>query len=299
MIGRLVDEMRKKIKYQGAITKILCHKLAEYNKNLFRKAISKIDFLSFVNTQQVDFDIISFSGKSSFEDQILSIYSFITYGGIPQKWTIYSDKTYTETQMDIFKEKFPFVLIKDWDTFNRLGDNAAFNDYYQQGYSMAKKLNVILGHPHNGQTIYVDSDILCYGNMGSYLNCGLLSKGLWYTPDPMWGDVAGYFDTKRESIYPLNAGFLILNKEFNQDDVVEYFESLKGKFHYFSEQSSFEYAFRKQNANILDPRQFVIDTSDQFDLSTKYYPSDMAMRHYTTPVRHKIWQNGWKWHFKA
>ncbi len=291
--------MRKKIKYQGAITKILCQKLAERNKNSFRKAVREIDFSGFVSTQQVDFDIISFSGKSSFEDQMLSILSFITYAGIPKKWIIYSDKTYTEVQIGILKEKFPFVLIKDWDTYNRLVDNEAFNDYYQQGYSMAKKLNVIIGHPYNGQTIYIDSDILCYSNMSGYLNSGLLSKGLWYAPDTMWGSVAGYFDTKRESIYPLNAGFLILNQDFNQDDIVAYFESLKGKFHYFSEQSSFEYAFRKQNVNMLDPRQFVIDTSDQFDFSTKYHPDSIAMRHYTTPVRHKIWQYGWKWHLKV
>jgi hypothetical protein len=60
----------------------------------------------------------------------------------------------------------------------------------------------------------------------------------------------------------------------------------------------FEYAFRKQGAQILDPRQFIIDTEDQFDFSMKYHPGDMAMRHYTGPIRHKMWQKGWKWHFE-
>jgi hypothetical protein len=48
---------------------------------------------------------------------------------------------------------------------------------------------------------------------------------------------------------------------------------------------------------MLDPRQFIVDSADQFDLSLKYYPENIAMRHYTSPVRHKMWQNGWKWHF--
>lgn len=290
--------MRKKIKYQGGITKMICQKRAERNKKSFRKGLAAIDISSLANTKQVDFEIISFSGAASFEDQVLSIFSFLVYAGVPAKWIIYSDKSYTEEQKQVFKSKFPFVSIVDWDVFDIVKESKTLSDYLKECH-LGKKLNVIMGHPYNGQTIYLDSDILCYSNISSYLSSGLLSKGLWYAPDPMWGDVAGYFEIKRESIYPLNSGFLILNDKFNTGDILEYFESLEGKYHYFSEQSSFEYAFRKQNANMLDPRQFVIDSSDQFDFSTKYYPDSMAMRHYTTPVRHKIWQNGWKWHLKA
>ena len=50
---------------------------------------------------------------------------------------------------------------------------------------------------------------------------------------------------------------------------------------------------------MLDPRQFIIDSTDQFDFALKYYPESIAMRHYTSPVRHKMWQRGWQWHFKT
>jgi hypothetical protein len=290
--------MRGKIKYQGGITKALCQRRANLNKKLFRKSIDKIDISGMGTAKAVDFDIISFSGAASFEDQILSIFSFLVYAGTPEKWTIYSDKSYTEDHKKVFKSKFPFVEIVDWDVFDLVKNNKVLSDYLKECH-LAKKLNIILGHPYTKQTIYLDSDIVFYKNICNYLNTGLLSKGLWYAPDTMWGDIEHYFKNKPASIYPLNSGLLILDQHFNIADVFEYLDNLKGNYHYFSEQSSFEYAFRKQNANMLDPRQFVIDSSDQFDFATKYHPADIAMRHYTTPVRHKIWQNGWKWHLKA
>lgn len=287
--------MRNKIKYQGAITKILCQKLSDSRKKSFRSDVAKIDVPYLSKSQQINFDVISLSGDAGFEDQVLSIYSFVVYAGIPNQWTIYSDKSYTNEQKKILTEKFPFVVIKDWDIYSCVFDNDLFKNYHEQGYSMAKKLNIILGHQYDRQTLYLDSDIIFYKNMSYYINSGLLDTGLWYAPDAI-GEISNYFSKKEKHIFPLNAGLLILNAAFDQSDIVEYFEKLKGNYHYFSEQSSFEYAFRKQNAKMLDPRQFVIDTSDQFDFSTKYYPDSIAMRHYTTPVRHKIWQNGWKWH---
>lgn len=289
--------MRKKIKYQGGITKILCQKQAVRNKKLFLDNLSKIEISKSSKLARVNFEVISFSGAAGFEDQIISIYSFLFYAGTPIKWVIYSDGSYTADQKDILKELFAFVSVIEWDVYSHVADNAALSAYLKECH-LAKKVNIILGHDYQHQTIYLDSDIIFYKNISTYLSHHLLSEGLWYAPDAL-GDIAQKFETNRESIYALNSGLLILNNHFNKKDVLDYFEGLQGNYHYFSEQSSFEFAFRKQRANILDPRQFVVDSSDQFDFSPKYYPDEIAMRHYTTPVRHKMWQKGWQWHFKA
>ena len=286
--------MRNKLKFQGGFTRLFCRRKAEINKRAFGRHPSLPDSL-FLKSHELDFDIISFSGLSNFEDQILSIYSLLYYAGKPFKWTIYSDKSYTEVHKEIFKKKFDFVEVKDWDVYDLHNTIKPIGDYLKV-CPLGKKLNIILGHDCKRQTIYMDSDIIFYKNSPYYLNNALLSKGLWYAPDAL-GDVGDYFSIKRESIYPLNSGLLIFNKSFNAEDIYEYLENLKGDYCYFSEQSSFEYAFRKQGANMLDPRQFVIDTSDQFDFSMTHHPGDVAMRHYTSPVRHKMWQKGWKWHF--
>lgn len=289
--------MKKKIKYQGGITKILCQQRANYNKRQFNKNLPKIDITNSIKPQKVGFDVISFSGAASFEDQVLSIFSFLIYAGTPVNWTIYSDGSYTAEQIQLFKSKFHFVSVEQWDKHDLISDNKLLGDYLKVCH-LAKKLNVIMGHPYHRQTIYMDSDVIFYKNIAMYIDSGLLSAGLWYAPDTMWNNVEHYFKKQVTSIYPLNSGLLFLNENFNSADIWKYLESLKGHYGYFSEQSAFEYAFRKQDADILDPRQFVIDSSDQFNFSIKYQPADIAMRHYTTPVRHKIWQNGWEWNFK-
>lgn len=285
----------KKIKYQGAITKILAEKIAVQHKKSFFKNSEKI-FGELPQNKQVDLDIISFSGADSFEDQLLSIYSLVYYAGIPKSWTIYSDKTYTPEQTVFFKRCLPFLSVVDWDVFDDYKNHSALSDYLRFCH-LAKKINILLGHKYNGQTMYVDSDVIFYKHILNYLNSTVLCKGLWYISDTL-ENVKNQLNEKPETIYPLNSGLLILNGEFEKRDVLEYFENLKGDFHYFSEQSSFEFAFRNQNANLLDPRDFIVDTSDQFDFSAKYFPGKIAMRHYVSPVRHKMWQNGWKWHFK-
>jgi len=286
-----------KLKYQGGLTKLLCQQKAYWYKKQFLKNLQNNQCDYSKTSNNVGFEIISLSGSAAFEDQLLSIYSFVYYAGKPIKWTVYSDKSYTEFQKEIIRKKFPFVSIVDWDVFDYHRDIKLLNDCISVS-AVAKKINIILGHQYTHQTLYVDSDIIFYKNIHSYLAANSLMKGLWYVPDTL-GIVKDYFNKERESIYPLNSGLLILNSGFNSDDIFTYLQSLNGNYSYFSEQSSFEFAFRKQGANLLDPRQFIIDTADQFDFNVKYHPETIAMRHYTSPVRHKMWQNGWKWHFKS
>ena len=289
--------MRKKLPYQGGFTKLLCQKKAAWHKKQFQKNVLQKDNFDRAQLKEINFEIISFSGAKGFEDQVLSIYSFLYYAGVPIKWTLYSDKSYTQEQKDILKKKFSFVSITDWDVNNYCSNSKILNDYLKI-CGLAKKLTAIISHPYFQQTIYLDSDIILYKNISFYLSSGLLNKGLWYASDTL-GNVNDYFNSTKESLYPLNSGLLILNDTFNADDIFYYFENLNGKYEYFSEQSSFEFAFRRQDANILDPRQFINDPCDQFDFNIKFDPRNIAMRHYTNPVRHKMWQKGWQWHFKA
>lgn len=290
--------MRKKLKYQGGLTKIICQQKAHRHKNAFKKKISESErFFTYPTNNHLKFEVISFSGVSSFEDQLLSIYSLLINVGLPLSWTLYSDGSYTQQHIDVFKKEFPFIIIKNWNE----GDKYLVNKYlheYSKVCNLYKKINLIASHYSDHQLMYVDSDIIFYQNMLSYINSELLDTHFWYVPDAI-GSVKKYFTLKPYDIYTLNSGLLFFNKHLNVGNIFEYLESLNGDYNYFSEQSSFDYAFKKQHAKILDPRQFIVDSSDQFDFSAKFRPDEIAMRHYTTPIRHKIWQNGWKWHFNT
>ncbi len=288
--------MKPRIRYQGAITRHLCQRRGRWHQKRFRDLVFRKKLAPPAN-REVPFEIISFSGSSGFEDQVLSIYSFTAYAGIPRKWTVYSDKSHTGAEKARLRELFPFVSVTDWDVYHAYRANPFVRDYLAV-CGLAKKLNIILGHPCQGQTIYADSDILFYRNIAYYLDSPAITSGMWYVPDAM-EHPGNYFGSSPRSIYALNSGFLILNESFDPRHIYRYLESLKGNYGYFSEQSAFEYAFREQNAGMLDPRQFIIDTTDQFDFHMKYHPATIALRHYTSPVRHKIWQNGWQWHLKG
>lgn len=81
--------MIKKLKYQGGATRLICRKQAELNKQAFGKNTSSPEDELILKANILDFDIISFSGISNYEDQILSIYSLLYYAGKPFKWTIF------------------------------------------------------------------------------------------------------------------------------------------------------------------------------------------------------------------
>lgn len=288
--------MRTPLRFQGGITRHLCRRTAEWHRRRFRQLVFSRK-LAPGAPREVPFEIVSFSGSPGFEDQVLSILSFMAYAGNPLKWTVYSDKSHSPEEKRRLAELFPFVSVEDWDVYPVYRNNRLIADYLGV-CGLAMKLNVLIGHPYRGQTFYVDSDILFYRNISYYLESPAIASGLWYVPDAM-EDVPGYFSGEPRPIFALNSGFLILNGEFDPRGIYRYLESRAGRYGYFTEQSAFEYAFAEQGARLLDPRQFIIDTTDQFRFGIKYHPADIAMRHYTSPVRHKIWQNGWQWHLKG
>ena len=184
-----------KIKYQGGITKLICQRIAERRNKDFRKEVAGTKrVFSYPTDKVVDFDVFSFSGAGSFEDQLLSLYSFVYYSGIPAKWIIYSDKSYTQEHIDILKREFPFVTIADWDFHNKHAANKMIQDYAEVSH-MAMKLYVIISHPYERQTIYSDSDIVFYKHIAHYFNSSALRNGLWYVPDSL-GNVTSFFDKK-------------------------------------------------------------------------------------------------------
>lgn len=285
--------MKHKLKYQGGITKKICLLLSNIERKKFSRLLKSEKIHIPAKNTKPDFDVISFSGAKDFEEQILSVYSFLYYIGTPKKWIIYSDGSYTESEKTFLQKKFLFLECKEWNYNKTLESNTPLKKYLEVCH-LSKKLHAIAGHNYERQTVYADSDIIFYKNAYAYFDSDLLKEGLWYIADTNWGTVE-----KITELYPLNSGLMILNKNFNFELNFQYLNNLQGNYEYFSEQSSFNYSFKKQDGNILDPRQFIVNTEDQFDFRTAAHPKTIALRHFVNPVRHKIWQKGWGWHFKA
>ena len=87
------------------------------------------------------------------------------------------------------------------------------------------------------------------------------------------------------------------DKKFeNYKNALDFYKVLDSKYEYFSEQTIINILLKDNSFMPLTPKTFILDTDDQFDFSYLYNPKQMAVRHYTGPVRHKMWQKGYKWH---
>ena len=285
------------MKYLDGISKRIGLHLASQRRKAFSGAIRKGKLPLFGSPESIDFEIISFSGSRDFEEQMLSILTFIHHAGMPRIWTLYSDGSHKADEKSFLNQHFPFVRFKLWNENQKI-ERYPLLEKYLDSCHLAKKLHAILTHPIEGQTIYTDSDVVFYPNISLYFSSPLLQSGLWYMSDTNWDSFRKQNAGELKKMYHLNSGFMVLNKTFDFNLNLEYFENLNLQFTYFSEQNSFDYSFGKQKTSLLDPRQFIVSTDDQFNLNTTYLPEKIALRHYINPVRHKMWQYGWKWHLK-
>jgi hypothetical protein len=298
------------IKYQGGVTKLIASKIAKKNKAQFADFVKQNlkDVRSKLRYTPIKINVVSLSSSADFYDQILSILSFLRYVGTPQCWTIYSDGSHTKQQIELIKSGLEFVEIKNIDLEN--DENLVqtmkpallpYKEYlldYARRQPMGKKLFYYLNHAVTIPTLFLDSDILFY-NKADIFNVLLKEdrKG-WFLPDATWGCLdSRYLSFTTKQLYQVNAGFFLLHEELGDvSPGLLFLKNCEYKYEYFSEQTIFHIIFNKLGFFPLDPRVFILNTLDQFTFSYASNRESIAMRHYTGPVRHKMWQRDWRWH---
>lgn len=301
----------RKIKYQGTVTKFITTRLARRNKKRFL-ALSVNELKTTINRfdkKHIDLEMVSMSSNRDYGDQVLSILSFLRFMGTPISWTIYSDGSHTAQQKNDLQELFPFVRIDSIDfsnteeVFNRTKENCKeyFEEllHYAQYSPIGRKLFYYLNHPIHRPTIFLDSDIVFYPYSSKAFQ-KVFNDHIqgWFLPEYKWGCLdSRYSNFKSPQVYQTNSGFFLLQEELKNTKVgLEFLRSLKMEYEYFTEQTTFHIIFKHNQFQPFDPRIFVLSPIDQFDFSFVMNKDDMAIRHYTGTVRHKMWQRDWKWH---
>lgn len=305
----------KKIKYQGGITKMITSRIAQMKRKDFHKLISVDKQLSGLKERvdskvKVDMDVVSFSSSNDFCEQVLSILSYLRYVGNPESWTIYSDGSHTSQQAKMVENVFSFVRIVkvDWDN-EKLVDHCKpaldpckeYLLHYARSHPLGKKLFCYLNYTINKTTLFLDSDVLFYQQ--AIIIKSLISENGngWFLPDAEWGCLDSHYKRKqRPQLYQVNTGFILFKKELTHfTKGLEFLKGLNYKYEYFSEQTIVHILLNDNDFIPFDPRIFILNSNDQFDISYLYSREKMAIRHYTGPVRHKMWQKGWKWHLSV
>jgi len=171
--------------------------------------------------------------------------------------------------------------------------------HYSKTKHLGKKVFFYLNHPITIPTIFLDSDILFYSGFkkGIKLISTEEANG-WFLPDTNWGCLdSRYLATHEEQVYQVNGGFYIANKSIdNIEQALSFLRSLDFTYEYFTDQTIMHIYCKENKFSPLDSRMFIINTDDQFDFSYRFKPNEIAIRHYTGPVRHKMWQKSFRWH---
>lgn len=303
----------KKLPGQSGITKKITTTIATTNRTKFRKLVDdNLEvIIKDINCQKkIEMEVVSFSSNNDYSEQLLSILSFLRYVGKPITWTIYSDGSHTDKQKEQVSKEMDFVTIKNinWDEVISLEELCCdvlkpYQNYildYANNHAFGKRLFYYLNHPINHPTLFIDSDVLFYEKANVFdvlINEEPKSNG-WYMPDIGWGCLdSRYKASHSQQIYQVNAGLMFVLKKFdNYKRSLDFYKVLDFKYEYFSEQTIINILLKENSFMPLTPESFILDAGDQFDFSYLYNPKQMAVRHYTGPVRHKMWQKNYKWH---
>jgi len=299
----------KKIKYQGGITKLIATRISRGNKAEFAFFIKEnlYTLRHRYKNNLVQLAVVSFSSCNDFNEQILSILSFLRYVGTPVAWTLYSDGTHTSEQIQLLTSSFEFIQVKgtDLEDIDSVMKNCKkeLHPYLEQllhyagQHPLGKRLYLYLNHDIKEPTLFLDADILFY-NQASIIKI-ILKEDVngWYLPDTDWGCLDSHYKASNiKQLYQVNGGFLLFNKPLSHlTEGLEFLKQLDYKYEYFSEQTIMHILLKANSFMPLDPRIFILNIDDQFDFSYLLPREKMAIRHYTGPVRHKMWQRNWKW----
>lgn len=271
--------------------------LGTSKKNKFRKYIYSSPFSNKVqaciaNKKQIKIELVTFTNSQGFDDFLLSVLSFISCIGLPSNWTIYADSEFTIDQKKILSE-FNFLIIKDWFVNIIDTDKLLYSSHWQY-----RKYLSFASHKFSSTTIFLDSDIVFYKEFNKYID--FFKEGNWYMADPTeaFSIDAEIVENKhyKRNMYLINSGFMVFNDlpPWNLGKVYLEESRLKNFISHFTEQSAINIMFVNDiNAKILEPRRFIVSANDHFKIG--YLKTDhLAIRHYVGPIRHKMWQAGWK-----
>ncbi len=239
----------------------------------------------------LDLSVFSFSGEPDLPEQIASLRTFVLYAGRPERFTIVSDGSHSQTGYDLLRRADPVVEVVDWQEVLRAGLPRPVYDYAQR-HPMGKKLAVELSLNVTGPTVYVDADVLFFP--GAVDVAHLESPDVPAAPRYL-RDCGAYLDERllprpHEAREPVNGGFFVLFEALDWSPSLSRLARLHGPPNFFTEQTLLHLAMHSNNGRPLDARRYVVADDDRLSYRDQYTRPGIVLRHYTTTVRHQFWR---------
>ncbi|MBE8987090.1 hypothetical protein [Nostoc sp. LEGE 12450] len=263
----------------------------KFNRSLYKAAISQIVNIPIKQTRQAPVSIYALSCERDLPEQVASIRSFIRHVGIPETFTVVSDGSYTDSSCNLLRRIHPCVQVILLQNFLRTDLPQCVLDYAQL-HPMGRKLSALMSIPVNGTTIYTDSDILFFPGGIDLIDLSKSDeKYSLYLPDcSMSLDERIIYDESEKS-NPVNGGFILFRHEFDWSFAIERLANLPEVPSYFTEQTIVHLTMHHNHGKPLCLNKYILNVEDQFIYPDKSASKNIALRHYVSDVRHKLWFN--------
>lgn len=234
--------------------------------------------------------LVMFSCRRDMPELVASLRSFLRHAGSPRGIMVVSDGSHRRGDVTLLARLHAGTRVRHWrDAAPRRLPHAVAA--YAARHPMGRKLAVELALPDGREpVIYADADVLFFpgaAELAEVAADGGRPRAL--------RDCGPYFDDRllagpAEAVPPVNGGFLLLHERPDWDEALRRLDSLAGRPGFFSEQTLLQVAMRASGARELDPSRYVVSIADRYLDADLHAGPEIALRHYTTSVRPKLWQ---------
>ena len=259
------------------------------NRNLYKSSIPQILKLPIKTHAHVPLNVYALSCERDLPEQVASIRSFLSNVGVPNKFTVISDGSYTDETSDLLQRIHPCVEVRAINKFLKRDLPQCVSDYAQI-HPMGKKLSALMSIPIDSPTIYTDSDILFFPGGADLVDLANLDTKLsHYLPDCSNSLDGRLLYEDGEKINPVNAGFILFKHELDWDFAIKRLANLAGTPSYFTEQTIVHLTIHHHHGVPLCTQKYVMNVEDQFTYPDKFTMKKIVLRHYVSDIRHKFW----------
>lgn len=240
-------------------------------------------------SRRVAVTVYALSCERDWPEQTASIRSFLRFVGLPERFIVISDGSHTDESRKLLESLSPCISVISLSAITRADLPARVQQYAKQHF-LGKKLSMLLSLPVQSATIYCDSDVLFFPGahaLAEYFDNPLPGPlyllDCWPSLDPR------LIRVETEKLSPVNAGFLILDRQLNWTSALQRLEQLEGECEFFTEQTLVHLAMKASGGQSLPDKQFVMRAEDQFSYSDYYAGREIVLRHYISSIRTKFW----------
>jgi len=241
-------------------------------------------------------DLWTFSCQRDLPEQVASLRSFLRHAGRPRRITVVSDGSHTPAARALLARLDPVVRVVDWDRVASPEVPRAVRTWADRGdggaaTAMVRKLAVELSMPVGGPTVYADADVLFFPGAADLAD--LAHRGGDGRPRYLPDCGAGYLDERLADPAdpaPVNAGFFALHRPLDFSGALRRLARLGGPPRFHTEQTVLHLALHDSGGVALDRRRYVLSVADMHRRGDAFAADGIVLRHYTTPVRPKLWR---------